>query len=95
MEETLYIVMSAYNEEETIENVIKGWYPLLNGKAETSRLVVADSGSTDKTHMILVKLQESYSKLEILSDTGKQHGPKLMRLYDYAIKKEADYIFAR
>ena len=93
VEETLYIVMPAYNEEETIENVIKGWYPLLNGKAETSRLVVADSGSTDKTHMILAKLQENYSKLEILSDTGKQHGPKLMRLYDYAIKKEADYIF--
>ena len=34
---TLYIVMPAYNEEENI------------------RLVVADSGSSDKTHEILLR----------------------------------------
>lgn len=93
VEETLYIVMPAYNEEENIEKVIMEWYPLLNGKAETSRLIVADSGSTDKTHTILTQLQEKHSKLEVLSDTGKQHGPKLMKLYDYAIKRNADYVF--
>ena len=30
---------------------------------------------------------------EILSDTGKQHGPKVIALYDYAIKQGADFIF--
>lgn len=91
--ETLYIVMPAYNEEENICNVIKSWYSLLDGKSEDSRLVVADSGSTDRTHDILMTMKKGYPKLEILTKTGKQHGPKLMALYDYAIKHRADFIF--
>ena len=62
-------------------------------KDERSRLVIADSGSTDKTHQILENLKIEYPKLEILANTGKQHGPKVIALYDYAIQHEADYIF--
>lgn len=91
--ESLYIVLPAYNEEENIKKVVKAWYPLLSGKAKGSRLVVADSGSTDRTHSILQRLQREYPKLTILSNTGKQHGPKVIALYDFAIKQGADYIF--
>ncbi len=89
----LYIVMPAYNEEANIESVISAWYPVLEGKGEGSRLVVADSGSADKTHEILLFLKEKYPKLEVLPDTLKQHGPKLIALYKYAIEKNADFIF--
>ena len=89
----LYVVMPAYNEEKSIEEVVKQWYPVLEGKSEESRLIIADSCSTDRTHEILLGLKEIYPQLEILSDTGKQHGPKLIALYDYAITKGADYIF--
>jgi len=54
--DSLYIVMPAYNEEKCIEKVVKQWYPLLEGKGDNSRLVVADSGSTDRTHEILRKI---------------------------------------
>ncbi len=91
--DSLYIVMPAYNEEENIEGVVKQWYPILEGKDEKSRIVIADSGSVDSTHQILENLQITYPKLEILSDTGKQHGPKLIALYKYSIEKGADYIF--
>ncbi|MCR5790666.1 MAG: glycosyltransferase family 2 protein [Lachnospiraceae bacterium] len=91
--DVLYIVMPAYNEEANIESVVRAWYPLLNGKPETSRLVVADSGSTDRTHEILSALSRELPQLEILSETGKQHGPKLMALYGYAIEKQADFVF--
>lgn len=91
--ENLYIVMPAYNEEENIETVVTVWYQLLKEKGDASRLVVADSGSTDNTHNILMEMQKQYPKLEILSETGKQHGPKLIALYDYAIKNNADFIF--
>lgn len=93
MRESLYIVMPAYNEEANIEKVIEQWYPILEGKGANSRLVVADSGSSDNTHKILVALQEKYTKLVILSDTLKEHGPKLMALYDYAVKQDATYVF--
>lgn len=90
---SLFIVVPAYNEEANIENVVRQWYPVLEGKDEKSRLVIADSGSCDKTHEILIKLQKELKQLEILTDTDRQHGPKVIALYDYAIRKGVDYVF--
>lgn len=89
----LYIVMPAYNEEANIKKVIDEWYPLLQKADNESKLVVADSGSTDKTHEILIDLQKEYTNLEVISNTGKQHGPKVIALYKYAIQHGANYIF--
>ena len=91
--DSLYIVMPAYNEEGNIKSDVDAWYPILDGKADASRLVIADSGSTDSTHEILENLKQQYPQLEILADTGKQHGPKLIALYRYAAEAGADYIF--
>lgn len=91
--DSIYIVMPAYNEKENIEAVVKAWYLLLEGKAENSRLVVADSGSSDSTHSILLELQKQLPQLEILSNTRKLHGPKLIALYKCAIERGVDYIF--
>jgi glycosyltransferase involved in cell wall biosynthesis len=90
----LYIVMPAYNEEACIESVVRSWYECLekNG-GEGSKLVVADSGSSDRTHEILLKLGEELPKLEILKKSEKQHGPKLLALYGYAVENGADWIF--
>ena len=92
-EHILYIVMPAYNEEKTIEEVVRQWYGILEGKSSESKLVVADNGSNDGTHKLLVELQKELPQLEIIENTEKQHGPKVIALYDYAIKSRADYIF--
>jgi len=91
--DNLFIVMPAYNEEANIETVVSDWYPILEDKGEGSRMVVADSGSSDRTHEILVSLQEKYPKLLIMSDCLKQHGPKLIAMYKFAIANGADWIF--
>lgn len=91
--DTLYIVMPAYNEEANIEAVVEQWYPILEGKSEDSRLVIADAGSTDRTHEILEGLKTTHTKLITLDNTDRYHGPKLMALYDYAIQNKADFIF--
>ena len=91
--DTLYVVMPAYNEETNIEEVVSSWYPVLEGKSPESRLVVADAGSKDKTHEILERMKETMPQIEIISDTGTYHGPKVIALYNYAISKGADYIF--
>lgn len=93
MNKKLYVVMPAYNEEENIETVVRAWYLVLSGKDADSRLVIADSGSKDQTHEILVNLQKELKQLEILETDDRQHGPKVIALYDYAIKCGADYIF--
>ncbi len=92
--ETLFIVMPAYNEEANIENVIKQWYPKLACKSDDSRMVIADKGSTDRTHEILLKMiNNGYDKLEVIDSVEKYHGPKVIALYKYAIAKNADYVF--
>lgn len=92
--DSLFIVMPAYNEEENIEEVVKSWYPILEGKSKRSRLVVADSGSKDRTHAILKKMKAGdYPQLEILFTKNQYHGPKVAALYKYAIESGADYIF--
>ena len=85
--------MPAYNEAENIRSVVRQWYPVLELAGDNSRLVVADSGSTDETDKVLVEMCNEYPKLLILKDTLKQHGPKLIALYKYAITNGADYIF--
>lgn len=93
MGEKLYVVLPAYNEEENIESVVKSWHAVLYGKNEDSRIVIADSGSKDRTHEILENLKRKCPKLEVLSDTGRYHGEKVIALYDYAIKNGAAWIF--
>ena len=90
---SLYIVMPAYNEEETIESVIKQWYPILDLSNENSKLVIADNNSKDNTYDILTSLQKKYPKLDIIKSTIPGHGPTVIKLYKYAIEKKADYIF--
>lgn len=91
--DTLYIVMPAYNEAENIADVVNQWYPKLEGKSDDSRLVIADGGSKDNTFEILMSLEDKYPKLEVFSKPGTDHGTKVIFLYDYAIQKNADYIF--
>lgn len=85
--------MPAYNEEANMENTVRAWYPILEGKNPKSKLVIADSGSTDRTHEVLLGLQKEYPQLEILDNTLKQHGPKLIALYKHSIEQRADFIF--
>ena len=89
----LYIVMPAYNEQDNIEDVVRKWIPLLDKCDSASKMVVADSGSSDNTHKILLSLCEEYPQLTILDTEYKEHGPKLTALYGYALDKGADYIF--
>ena len=89
--DSLYIVMPAYNEEANIEQTVRDWYPLLKGPG--SKLIVADSGSSDATHEILERLQKEFEHLEILTDCDRQHGPKVMALYKKAVTEGADFVF--
>lgn len=91
--DSLFIVMPAYNEEEAIEQVVLDWYKCLELGDESSRLVVADSGSKDRTHEILLALQKTHPKLVILENTLTTHGPKLIAMYRYAVNEGADFVF--
>lgn len=93
MENTLYVVMPAYNEEANIVTVVEEWYPVLDLGNENSRLVIADGGSKDNTLNILKDLQSRFPKLVVFSKPGTDHGTKVIFLYKYAIEQGADWIF--
>ena len=87
------VIIPAYNEEENIYNVVESWYKCVELANIRFKIIIADSGSTDSTHDILLDLKQKYNNIEIISDTKKEHGSKLIALYKYAIEQGADYCF--
>ena len=91
--DNLYIVIPAYNEEETIETVVREWYQIVERTGGESRLVVIDDGSKDSTGLKLRELAKEMLRLEACSKTNGGHGPAVLYGYEYALKHGADYIF--
>jgi len=91
--DTLYLVIPAYNEQETIETVIREWYPIVDKANADSRLVVINDGSKDHTYEIMQKCCENRPKLIVLTKENGGHGATLLYGYRYAISHHADYIF--
>lgn len=89
----LYIIIPAYNEEETIRSVIAQWHPMVEGIGPESRLVVINDGSQDNTYQIVSELKETYPQLVALTKENQGHGPTVLRGYQYAIRHGADYVF--
>ena len=95
MNDTLYIVIPAYNEEENIEQCVNGWYPVAeshNGNG-ASRLVVVNDGSKDRTYEKLLELAETRPLLMPLNKPNGGHGSAVLYGYQYAIDQNADWIF--
>lgn len=91
----LYIIIPAYNEKATIQDVINDWYPVVeqyNGN-NASRLVLIDDGSKDNTYEIMKEHAKSRPLMEVLTKPNSGHGATILFGYQYAIDKGADYIF--
>lgn len=86
MSETLYIVIPAYNEEESIENVLDQWYPFVEN-ADDGELIVVDDGSKDSTAAIAKKYAESHPRLVVIQKENQGHGAAIYDGYSYAIDK--------
>lgn len=91
----LSIVMPAYNEEEVIETVVKQWTDLLTRKfpAETTRLIVVNDGSRDKTGAILDEIKTRYPKLMVVHQPNGGHGNAVVNGYRQAVALDSEYVF--
>jgi glycosyltransferase involved in cell wall biosynthesis len=92
-QDSLYIVMPAYNEEANIENVIAQWYPVVEKIGGESRLVILNDGSRDSTYEKICKCKETRPRLIGIDKENEGHGATVLRGYRYAIDAGADYIF--
>jgi glycosyltransferase involved in cell wall biosynthesis len=76
----LSVVAPAFNEDETIEQVIRCWADNLEQLKFKYEIIIVNDGSTDKTHSILQDLKEEMVNLSVIS-----YNPN--RGYGYAISK--------
>lgn len=89
----LYIVIPAYNEMDTIAEVVEDWYPVVEMAGADSRLVIIDDGSKDRTYEILQGLAAERPQLEPLTKPNAGHGATVLYGYRHALAAGADYIF--
>lgn len=95
MNDSLYIVIPAYNEEENIKAVIDDWYPIVeryNGNGR-SRLVIIDDGSKDSTYTIMQEYARTHPLFEPITKQNGGHGATVLYGYFYALEQGADYVF--
>jgi glycosyltransferase involved in cell wall biosynthesis len=90
---TLYIVIPAYNERDTIRQVIEQWYPVVEKVGGGSRLIIVNDGSKDDTFAIMQDCAESKPQFVPLTKENSGHGSTILYAYYYALEHNADYIF--
>lgn len=91
--ERLFIVIPAYNEGDTIQQVIEEWYPIVEKVGKDSRLVIVNDGSKDDTYEIMNQCAENRIQFIPLTKKNSGHGATVLYAYYYALEQNADYIF--
>lgn len=89
----LYIVIPAYNEQDTIKQVIREWYPIVENAGRESRLVIVNDGSKDNTFQIMQECAKNRPQFIPLTKENSGHGATVLWAYKYALEEGADYIF--
>ncbi len=93
MQDKLYIVIPAYNEEANIRKVVDEWYPIAVMAGENSRLVIVNDGSRDNTLSVLKEEQKNRPQLIVKSKENAGHGAAVLAGYKFALSEGADYVF--
>lgn len=89
----MFIVIPAYNEQDTIEDVVNDWYPVVEKIGNDSKLVIINDGSKDDTYSILTKLAETRPQLTPVTKPNGGHGATVLYGYNYALENGADFVF--
>lgn len=88
---TLAIVIPVFNEELTIESLIKNVDDLLIAENISHEFIIVNDGSTDNSLAILQSLSTVIPRIKIISSKNSGHGPSLLKAYQLAL--EYDWIF--
>lgn len=89
----LFIVIPAYNESETIRDVINEWYPVVEKCGSACRLVIVNDGSKDNTFEIMKEEAKNRTQFIPLTKENGGHGATVLYAYHYALNHGAEYIF--
>ena len=89
----LFVVMPVYNEQESLEYVVKEWIGELRKYTNNFIFYVINDGSTDRSLEILQNLQNDCTELKVTSKPNNGHGQACLAGYLAAIRNDASWIF--
>lgn len=92
-QDSLYIIIPAYNEEMNIDTVAREWHEVVRQIGSHSKLVIINDGSKDHTYEKMLILSEELPCLCPLTKKNGGHGSTVLFGYQYALKENADFIF--
>ncbi len=89
------IVMPAYNEEACIEQVVRMWTSFLSESfpGQSTKLIVINDGSKDKTADILNDLAPQISNLLVVNQVNGGHGNAVVNGYRKAVELGSEWVF--
>ncbi|MEX1181589.1 MAG: glycosyltransferase family 2 protein [Gemmatimonadota bacterium] len=89
----LAIVLPVYNEEASIERVVREWWPEVERYVPAFEFIVIDDGSMDETPLVISRLRaELGERLTCVRQENHGHGSACMAGYRQAVEGEALYI---
>ncbi len=90
VDDSVSVIISAYNEVETIEQEIRSYYKTVVSQIPGSELIVAEDGSTDGTKQIISRL---VNELNIIHSTAMVRKGYALALRDAVNLTKCPYIF--
>lgn len=85
--------MPVYNEEESIERVIKEWLPVVDDLNINYVFCILNDGSKDSTTEKIASQVSQYPHLRLVNKANSGHGKTCILGYQMAIENGADWIF--
>ena len=86
------VVAPAYNEGDTISEVVQQWIQILEKEKKQWEIIVTNDGSTDDTGVILEKMAEKHKRLKVIN--LKHNRGAGYALHRAVAESRGDYIIA-
>lgn len=88
---SLAVIIPVYNEENTIEEMVKDLWAILENEKINYTIFLMNDGSTDNTSALLANLKSSNNNINIITKPNSGHGPSVY--YGYTLAEKFDWIF--
>jgi len=89
---TLWVVMPAYNEEQSVRYVAEEWLQILRQSYPDFIFLALNDGSKDSTLAILNSISENEKKFRVTNKLNSGHGQTCLQGYRIALKEAAEWI---
>lgn len=86
----IYILLPAYNEEESLDDLIPGFDALMRKENQRYRIIACNDGSVDRTHEKLVEAAQTYPVTIIDHKINRGLGETVRDLFETAAEMAQD-----